>query len=540
MKSVFKRNIWLILLILIGLIPLLDLFHAGVPLTHDIETHLGRVASFYQSLTEGNLFPRWAGNLNWGYGTPILSFVYPLPSYLASVFLFLGFSLINSVKIIFVLTYILSGIFMYLWIKEIWGKKAGIVSAVFYLFAPYRFVDLYVRGALGECVAFLFLPMILYFLKKKNFFGISFSMAGLILSHNMLALIFLIPILGYLGYLSFLGKTFRDKLSNAFCFLLSAIYGFTLSAFFWLPAVFEAKYTLRDIVSRGNVNGFENFPRLIWSSWNYGGSGQFSVQVGLLQWLIIILTAFLIWKLKKNGGKLWLYILFLYICFWLSIFFILPVSQGFYKITPFLQNFQFAWRWLSLAIFPPAVFAGLLIYFFPEKLKSLAVVLVVLITILLNKDFVRPVGFLNKPDSFYQKVYQGTTDTGEASPIWSIRFMEKKAAAHLEIIDGTAYIKEVSRTTTEHVYNIEAETQSRFRENTLYFPGWRVLVDGKETAVEFQDQANRGLMTFYVSEGKHRLEIIFGETKLRSLANLISGLGFLGSLGYLGIRRLKR
>src|SRR5688572_3623586 len=102
MEILRRKNLfpWL-LLFLLSLLPLFDFLKPGLPLTHDGIDHVARIANFYQNLTEGNLVPRWAGNLNWGFGHPILMFLYPLPSYFASLFHFLGFSLIDSVKLVF-------------------------------------------------------------------------------------------------------------------------------------------------------------------------------------------------------------------------------------------------------------------------------------------------------------------------------------------------------------------------------------------------------------------------------------------------------
>ena len=159
-----NKNFGFIFIFLLGLIPLLDLLHPGLPVTHDGQDHVARIANFYQSLSEGNIVPRWAGNLNWGFGHPILMFLYPLPSYLGSFFHYLGFSFIDSVKLVFAVSYVGSGFAMYLWAKNALGEKAGMVCAALYLYAPYRFVDLYVRGAIGEHVAFLFAPLVLLFL----------------------------------------------------------------------------------------------------------------------------------------------------------------------------------------------------------------------------------------------------------------------------------------------------------------------------------------------------------------------------------------
>ena len=91
-------------------------------------------------------------------------------------------------------------------------------------------------------------------------------------------------------------------------------------------------------------------------------------------------------------------------------------------------------------------------------------------------------------------------------------------------------------------YQIEAPFKSRVRENTLYFPGWKVYIDGKEyKGVQFHDPDHRGLMTFYVLEGQHAIDIKFEETKLRQTSNAVSivSFGLLGVIGFLGRFKLK-
>src|SRR3989338_1804987 len=62
----------------------------GVPLTHDAEPNIARFAAYYQSFRDGQFPPRWAGELNYSYGSPVLSFSYPLPGYAATLFHFMG------------------------------------------------------------------------------------------------------------------------------------------------------------------------------------------------------------------------------------------------------------------------------------------------------------------------------------------------------------------------------------------------------------------------------------------------------------------
>ncbi len=131
-----------LLLLFLSIIPLVDLFHPGLPITHDGQDHVARIANFYTNLQEGNIVPRWAGNLNWGYGHPILMFLYPLPSYIASLTHLVGFSFVDSVKIVFGASFVLSSLFMYLWLSDFMTKEAALGGGLLYIFAPYRFVDL--------------------------------------------------------------------------------------------------------------------------------------------------------------------------------------------------------------------------------------------------------------------------------------------------------------------------------------------------------------------------------------------------------------
>lgn len=514
----------------IGLLPLLDLLHPGLPITHDGQDHVARIANFYQSLSEGNIIPRWAENLNWGYGHPILMFLYPLPSYMASLFHFLGFSFIDSVKIVFGLTFLLSGIFMYLWISEFLPLSSALISSALYMFAPYRFVDLYVRGDIGEHVAFAFLPLVFYFLlklskSKNNLFlilgGLSFAL--LILAHNAVSLMFT-PIIGlYAFYLIYLNK---DKKNLFYKYILLAVLGFGLSAFFWIPAFFEGKYTLRNIVTANDYLGrFVNFRDLLYGGWNYGISGQFTVQIGIIHWLAFIFSLPLSVYLYKKKNKLWILNVGLIVIFLLSIFLMLPYSKIVWEKLSIIQKFQFPWRFLAISVFVTSILGGLV--FSKANKKYLAVVIIIFI-LFLNKDYWHAKGYLQKNESFFTGIYNSTTDTGESSPIWSVRFMEHRPKAHMEVILGDAKITEVFRNSTIHKYVVSASSSSRLRENTLYFPGWHVLVDGREVSVEFQDQKNRGLITFYVSSGKHSVVVYFTETKLRLLSDYLSLLSVLG------------
>lgn len=520
-----KRIVPFLIIFLFGLLAILDLAHPGFAVTHDGQDHIARIANFYSNLQQGVLIPRWAANLNWGYGHPILEFLYPLPSYMASLFHFLGFSFIDSTKLIFALAMVASGITMYFFIAAMWGEIPGIVSGVLYMYAPYRFVDLYVRGDIGEHVAFVFVPLVfltILLLSKKQTFGrlflASLSLAFLILAHNAIALMFAPIIFIYLVFLLYREKWSKKLLYN---FLLFFILGFLLSSFFWVPALFEGQYTLRNIVTKGEyISRFITFTQLIYGPWNYGQTGMFTVQLGILPWVFSV-WSFLVIIFRKDkfsrlfiGGTLFITVI--------SIFLMLPVSNVVWSRIILLQNFQFPWRFLAIPVFTTAILGGFCISLLSNRWKMYCVIIFCLLVLIVSKDYVHAKSYEQKPEGFFSGVYKSTTDTGESSPIWSVRFMGKQFDKPVDVIQGNAKVIEQKRLVTKHEYIVKSVGKSRLVENTLYFPGWSVMVDGKNVPVQFQDPQYRGLMTFFVGNGQHSVIVSYHESKYRLLGDFLS------------------
>lgn len=519
----------LLFLILASSIPLLSLLKPGLPLTHDGQDHVARIANFYQNLSEGNIIPRWAGNLNWGYGHPILEFLYPLPSYLASLFHFFGFNLIDSIKLVFGLSFIVSGMAMYIFTKELLKDgKAAFLASLLYVIAPYRFVDLFVRGAIGENIAFVFPPLVFYFLlklsksySKLHLIGGAFSFALLNLAHNAISLMF-IPL--FFIYALFLILQSKSKLKLFMHYLFVILLGFGLSAFFLLPAFMEGKYTLRDVVTKNGeyVVGFVHFKDFFYSAWSYGGTLALNKQIGIVHWIGIFGSIIATYFLYRNKNKLWIISLGGFFIFWAALFLMTSVSNPIWQAVTTLQKFQFPWRFLSITVFVSALLGGMVLSLLSSTLKKILLIILIISLFFVNKDYWKANGYIQKPESFFTGVYNGTTDTGESAPIWSVRFMEKRPASKVEIIKGKGEIIEKNRKITSREYKIMALDKVRILENTLYFPGWTVFIDGKKQEIEFQDQNYRGLITFFVDKGEHIVNIIYKETKIRLLSNFVS------------------
>jgi uncharacterized membrane protein len=538
MNEKLSKHFGLILVLILCSLPLIGLLQPGLPVTHDGIDHVARIANFYKGLTEGILFPRWAQNLNWGYGHPILMFLYPFSSYFASLFHLVGFSFVDSLKLIFGIGYIASGVTMYVWAKKQFNDYFGIAASLLYVYAPYRFIDLYVRGAIGEHMAFIFPPLILYFiyqyfnnkkipLKSFSFIGISLSFALFLLAHNAISLMFIPFIICYSLILSYQRKNYKECLYV----FLAICNGFLLSSFFTVPAFLEGKFTLRDIVTGDEYkNRFVTNPlSFIYGVWSYGITGQFSVQIGIAHILGILILPFVYLKTNKEFKIL---LITLFVFFVGAIFLMVPQSNFIYQTITTLQKFQFPWRFLSLTVFTSSLLgSGLFLVIKNSKAKKIMLLILILILLGSTLTYWKAKGYTRISDSFFENVYNGTTDTGESSPIWSVRFMEKRPKAHTEVITGEAQIKEQLRKSTLHKYSIKVESnEARIRENTLYFPNWKVIVDGREQNIQFQDPTERGLITYTLSKGVHNVLVKFEDTKLRMVSNIVSLISLIATI----------
>ena len=356
MKESFKRLIFLLVLTAIFSIPLtLPYFHQGYFPTHDGEWSVVRLTDMYRELKDHQFPARYSGNLNFGFGYPLFEFAYPLPYYLGIPFHFMHLSFVDSIKLLFLLSVPFSFLGMFFVSRLLWkDDKIAILSAILYLYYPYRLVDLYVRGSLGESLSLVLFPLIIYgilkFSQNKNLFALLFagvSFGALIMTHNIMALEFLPIILLIMAIAVY--NTKKEKISLSLRYLSILLIGFGISAFFWIPALAEKKLVALSVTPIDNIlMYFVNPLQLIYSPWAYGGN-SISYQLGIVQLFILVCVLFIL-ILKKHTKvtdiqkKLSIGILFLTILYVLLLF---PFTIFLWKTVPLMSDITYPWTLLA-------------------------------------------------------------------------------------------------------------------------------------------------------------------------------------------------
>jgi len=169
---------------------------------HDARHSVYFLYEFNNAIQDGMWYPRWSPNQSFGYGYPFFNIYGPLSSYIGQTLLLIGLDVVAAVKVVFGLSAIFSGLTMYLFVKRLLGRPAGLIAALTYVYLPYHIFDLYVRAALAESVGFVFVPLVLWGFYEavtqprfRTLLWAALAYAALMFTSNLLALMFT-PILG--------------------------------------------------------------------------------------------------------------------------------------------------------------------------------------------------------------------------------------------------------------------------------------------------------------------------------------------------------
>lgn len=524
-----KKLIIGLILFLITLPTLFPFFNIKFFYTQDY-IFIARINQMAKALSSGYFPVRWAPDLR--YGEPLFNFYSPLPYYLGGAIGLLGVNFIYVAKILFILSSFLSAVAMYVLCRKMFGKKAGFLGAVLYVYAPYRAVDIYVRGALSETWAFIFFPLIFYtsFLisEKINLKRIAFlaiSLAGLFLTHNVATLMFL-PFLGlWWGYL-----LFRDRKWQLIPALLIAFtLGLGLSAFFLLPAFIERDFIQTKYLIVGYFNfraHFVAFSQFFSTFWGYGSSlwgrdDGLSFQVGLVNWLVLATGAILA-IIRRRDKRFLILISFLGFSFLLSIFMQHNKSAFIWEAIPTMAFIQFPWRFLSISVFITAI-AGAAITPYLKKRVNIIYFILILVSVIISFQYFKPKEYTD--DSFFDKFLnrettrKGVDLTKDYLPIWvqtidgELFHVPKSQEGKIEVAN---FQKQTSKATAE----IKVLSDASIIVPIAYFPGWTVTANGN--IINQENPTEQGLIKFKLPAGNYQVQFEFKDTRIRIIGNLIS------------------
>ncbi len=549
------------------LIPALQpLLTADLTCGYDNGFHLWRSVQIEHLLRQNVLISRWAPDMAHGYGYPLFNFAAPASAYAVALLRLAGLAWPWAVNLTFALGWLLSAYTAYLFVSDLLGRPAGLVSAVLYAYAPFHAYDVFYRGGLSQSSAWFLPPLILWALRRADsrlgFAVTGLGLAGLVLTHNAFALLFAPLFLAYcLCRPAISAADKRTALAGG----LALLTGIGLSAGFWLPALADLRFVHSERLSGAWVFQYaHNFlpleqlfapprtadPSLI-NDWPARGLGLIPALLAALGLLAGILN-------PRHRARRHLVAFFtggLALC----LFLILPISRPVWDSLPLLQRVQFPWRLSGPAALCAAVLSGFLVP--PSRrttihLAGVTLLLALLIIGHLGWFYPRHCAPPSETSIAAMITWERETDTlgttakGEYLPIW-VEQMPTDAALEDAYTAGPPITRlppeslpeggRILRTDDgplDTTILLETPVPFQARYLALYYPGWRVIVDGDPVPIT---PANPdGTITFPVPAGRHTVRVRFGEMGLRLVADALSLVSLLSLISLLAIPAIWR
>ncbi len=594
-----RLNFYLILLILFSLFAIAPLFAPGYFWgAHDGRHSVYFLFEFDRSIQDGIFYPRWAPDYTFGYGYPMFNIYAPGALYASEALHLAGFDFVNATKIVFALALVLSGVTMFGFIKRLTqSSQAAFLSGLVYIYIPYHVADIYVRAALEESVALIFLPLALWGFyetatapTRRKVVLTALAYAAMMFSHNGITLLSTL-VLGIWVLFLIIGKMRTaspqspvaspsprvSRLAPLITFirlglpsLAALLLGLGLVAIFFVPAVLEYQFVRTD-QWLGNYYDYSNhfvyFFQLFDPKWGFGISvpgpnDGMSFQLGVVPVLLALFSLVAIVKNPNHTRRFWIFFGAMVI---VVVTLMMGGSQIVWKVLPILSFIQFPWRLLVFTTVALAALAGAIALTEtsddPQRLSLPTLLLGVLIVLgsfpyltaqMIQQPQEGPVSILGL-FRFQQSAGEMTGATAWVkdiptwSPIADVYFAGKKVKSKIDftIYDnpdvvwfGVDPTGKGLRANGERVLVDSKIDNLPVIFNTFYYPGWHAYL-----TTEFGDQfvkdlaitqeGNQGRIQVHVPQGRYWLTLRFDDSPPRIVGEWMSASSLVIALGVL-------
>ena len=555
----------------IGLVAAQPLLAGSLPRGYDALLHLYRLVQLDHLISNGILFSRWAPDLAFGYGAPLFNYYAPLLYYLAEMPRLFGVEPARALTLILVATLIVGAVGMWGWARDWLGWRAGLVSAMACVAAPYTAFNVLHRGAFAESLALSLAPLAFWMLHRWMTaralrYGAAFTLcyAALLLSHNISALVFtpllaLYPLFARAASGGNEGAPAMTRPVIAQTWLMLGL-GLGLTAFFWLPAFVERDLAQIEKTFLPAVFDYRfNFIQLVelFAPPAPVESGLVSFPVSRSLSLAALALGALamagLWVKRLTAPQKRLVVVAL-AGLLTSALMTLEVSRPVWDAVPLLRFIQFPWRFLGLAGLFTAILAGagfvVLDGMWQRAAQARAVALPAVLALLAVYGFAwqfppyhPPALSATRADiaAFERQWSAPALSAGEYLPVTVQEWPPDNAVAPFDAaaLPAGAVIHHAACSVLACDLTIEAADPLTVPFNIFNFPGWQATVDGQSHPLV--TRAPHGLIGVVVPAGRHDLRLTFGSTPVRDAATGISlTAGLIGIGGAFVLLRRRR
>ena len=522
--------VWLVLFTL--LFPFLE---PGYRNGHDMSAHVTYTYLFDDAIRQGQFPVRWIEGPGSGYSQPLFNFYQVGLYYLVEVVHIVVPRLSRSLTLTVALLWWTGAGFMFLWWKR-FGPLPAALGALMFALSPYLVQDIFVRAAYPEFAAICFAPGVMWSVDRLMttgrpvFLPISASLLCLMIICHLPAALIVSPLV--VANVVFLCATNQAKWTSVRKVAVAGVWALGLSAFYVLPALVELKYVNVPALNTGDADYHNHFvlaKQL--DGLGLGQPDQLSFQLGVSQWIVIVLGSFVIlWALVRRrrlaprefGILVWLGAI------GLALFMANPSSLRVWETLRFLSFIQFPWRFFMLvSIGAAALGAFLLASIHDVRVQAVLVLVAIGLHLPLYINYQRPERLFPRDGLNIDDPAWGQTDQARRLAFYQMGYdpagITQRPRAQIErltIAEGTGTLRTIHERDDAVTVDAQTDAGMRLSINSHYFPGWAIRRDGRDVTPAVMP--GYGFILVDVPAGLHRIDARFGNTPVRTLANTIT------------------
>ena len=539
-----KKVLSYIIIFLVSVFLCIPLFSKYMDISRDDGIqHICRLIGTYDTIKEGHMFPVIISGFCNGFGYSWNIFYSPLTAYFPLIFRLFTSSYVVILKLFMLLAMMLSAIFMYQFVYKLSkSHKAGVISAVLYMCAPYHLTDLYNRIAVAELTSFIFLPIVfsgmydLFHIRNKFPYKIILGAIGLILAHNVIAIYTAIFCLIYV-LIHYKNINYYTIQKILICILLILL----CTSFYWIPLLEHMLATSYEVFlpERMYKDNTLISSKLGLLDLFFTKHYEMNFHIGLAILLGMLLTFCYRKKLSKRcKEEIIIFAIFGFASIIMTI-----------KIFPFeympnsLKMIQFVWRMLEFASFFFSIIAGIGFATFMNKKPSKEIYVVIFLIaymcislISANKTVEIPFNeetYLTPVpvNSSTGRVHAGCA-TFEYLPQKAFKNMQyiKKRENNVIVLQGNAIISEMEKNNTNLTFKIEqVEENAKLELPYIFYLGYSAKLekeDGEKVNLKIEESDNGFCMVNIKENGT--INVSYTGTTLTKISYIFIAIGIIG------------
>ncbi|MEG1847573.1 MAG: hypothetical protein RRX92_04195 [Lachnospiraceae bacterium] len=515
---------------------------------HDISHHLARIEGIYYGMKYGEIPLRINPIQLYGYGNA-MPIMYPdIFLYIPALLRVCGISLMLSYKIFILIINVATVVISYVSFKHLMNDKwTGVIGSIIYSLCAYRLLNIYERAALGEILAMVFFPLLVWSIyeiivgNSKKWIGASIAYACIFMSHMLSTL--MIVFFTLLTVVIFFPRLCREKqrIFHLFCAA-----GMTILMILWcaLPLFSYMRLPFHIGVLTSPLHESGVYFSQVFSQ-NWGGGFLGNVTLGttksempltlgltlLIGVILFLISYFAVKEKNERNYKIGAFTLIMggIALFMASWMFPWEALQKIAVIDAISSKMQFAFRLLLITSIFWSITATIgIVSFFDtnrsEKTKILIVIMLFACSLQFLDGTLEKETFSNKSETIAMNanddlyMYQGINPYN-----WYLN-----GECIIPSSDAAVQISGYTKKGTSISFYSEVECVSEnsyFDVPLAYYPGYIAKAEGEELPVMMSD---KGMVRFSMPQESGTITVEYKEKPIWAIGNVLSLITWMG------------